>query len=171
VLGFSYLPLKDLLCSSDIVWLYAPGSASTEHFMNTDRLAMIKRGAILLNTARGSLIDTEALLKALDEGRLAGTGLNVLAGEEYLVFYGQPRNVTCAVDDVKPNPFTRAGALAGSVSRRAEHRPNPAAERSQAPRLGRTAELRRGVVRAGRGLEVLVSAFHPDHVPRQYHAG
>jgi D-lactate dehydrogenase len=82
VLGFEYTELSDLLGRSDIITLHAPYNRHTHHLINRDNIHQIKRGAILINTARGGLVNTDALLKALDEGILAGAGLDVLEGEE-----------------------------------------------------------------------------------------
>jgi len=84
VLGFTYTDLETLLRNSDIVSLHVPATPETYHLINRERLAMMKRGALLINTARGSVVDTEALLWALDEGILAGAGLDVIEGEEYI---------------------------------------------------------------------------------------
>jgi len=82
VLGFEYAGMDDLLGRSDIITLHAPYSRHTHHLINRDNIHKIKRGAILINTARGGLVNTDALLKALDDGILAGAGLDVLEGEE-----------------------------------------------------------------------------------------
>ena len=82
VLGFEYVPLDDLLRQADIVTLHVPLLPSTFHLMNRDRFALMKRGSYLINTARGAIVDTDALLWALDEGILAGAGLDVVEGEE-----------------------------------------------------------------------------------------
>lgn len=84
VLGFAYVPLDELLARSDIVSLHVPGSAATFQLMNRDRFARLKKGAILINTARGTVVDSEALLWALDEGIVAAAGLDVVAGEELI---------------------------------------------------------------------------------------
>jgi len=84
VLGFRYVSLKELLSRSDIITLHMAALPSTHHLINRETLAFVKRGALLINTARGSIVDTEALIWALDEGLLAGAGLDVLEGEEYL---------------------------------------------------------------------------------------
>jgi D-lactate dehydrogenase len=84
VLGFRYAPLEELLRTADVVTLHVPLSPETRHLMNRDRFGLMKRGALLINTARGPVVDTEALLWALDEGILAGAGLDVLEGEELL---------------------------------------------------------------------------------------
>ena len=82
VLGFEYVELNDLLGRSDIITLHAPYNRHTHYLINRENIHKIKRGAILINTARGGLVNTEALLKALDDGILAGAGLDVLEGEE-----------------------------------------------------------------------------------------
>ena len=82
VLGFRYAPLDELLRGSDIVSLHLPYSASTHHLINRERFGRMKRGALLINTARGGLVDTDALVWALDQGIIGGAGLDVLEGEE-----------------------------------------------------------------------------------------
>jgi len=82
VLDFRYVPLEELLRRSDIVSLHVPYLPATHHLMNRARFGMMKRGALLINTARGGLVDTDALVWALDEGIVGGAGLDVLEGEE-----------------------------------------------------------------------------------------
>ena len=82
VLGFEYSDVDSLLERSDIITLHAPYNKHTHHLINRDNVSRIKRGAILINTARGGLVDTDALLSALDSKILAGAGLDVLEGEE-----------------------------------------------------------------------------------------
>lgn len=82
VLDFRYLPLPELLRASDIVTLHVPYSQATHHLMNRESFKRMKRGALFINTARGSLVDTHALVWALDAGILGGAGLDVLEGEE-----------------------------------------------------------------------------------------
>ncbi|MCX7924553.1 MAG: hydroxyacid dehydrogenase [Fimbriimonadales bacterium] len=84
VLGFTYTDLDTLLRESDIVSLHVPALPETYHLINRETLSKMKRGALLINTARGSVVDTEALLWALEEGILAGAGLDVIEGEEYI---------------------------------------------------------------------------------------
>lgn len=82
VLGFEYADLDELLGRSDIITLHAPYNKHTHHLINPGNVGKIKRGAVLINTSRGGLVDTDALLKALEDGTLAGAGLDVLEGEE-----------------------------------------------------------------------------------------
>lgn len=85
ILDFSYVPLEDLLSTSDIVSLHVPYSSQTHHMLGVAEFARMKKGSILINTARGGLVDTEALLGALETGHLAGAGLDVLEGEELIL--------------------------------------------------------------------------------------
>ena len=84
VLNFRYVSVVELLGVSDIISLHCPYSPKTHHLINPDNIQRIKRGALLINTARGGLIDPAALTRALDEGILAGAALDVLEGEELL---------------------------------------------------------------------------------------
>ncbi|MFD5074350.1 D-lactate dehydrogenase VanH [Streptomyces sp. NPDC058371] len=86
-----YLPLGELLRQSDIVTLHAPLTADTRHLLNRRRMERMKPGALIVNTGRGALIDTEALVSALESGRLGGAALDVLEGEEG-IFYADCRN-------------------------------------------------------------------------------
>ena len=81
-LDFTYTTLEEVLARSDIVTLHAPASEATRHLIGAHNIGLFKRGALLINTARGELVDTEALLSALDQGILKGAGLDVLEGEE-----------------------------------------------------------------------------------------
>ncbi|MFJ6825582.1 D-isomer specific 2-hydroxyacid dehydrogenase family protein [Streptomyces niveus] len=81
-----YVPLDELLRLSDIVTLHTPLNADTRHLLNRRRIGRMKHGAFVVNTGRGSLLDTEALVSALETGRLGGAALDVLEGEEE-IFY------------------------------------------------------------------------------------
>jgi D-lactate dehydrogenase len=73
LLNFSYAPLEQLLAESDIITLHAPYMPATHHVINRDRLALVKRGALLVNTSRGGLVDTDALIQALNWAAPAST--------------------------------------------------------------------------------------------------
>ncbi|MGI5341510.1 D-isomer specific 2-hydroxyacid dehydrogenase family protein [Streptomyces sp. CA-181903] len=86
-----HTPIDELLQRSDIVTLHTPLTAGTRHLVDRRRIERMKHGAFIVNTARGPLIDTEALLSALESGRLGGAALDVLDGEEG-IFYTDRRN-------------------------------------------------------------------------------
>lgn len=72
----TFVPLDDLLADSDVVTLHVPLLDNNHHMLNAEKIALMKRNAILINTARGGLVDDKALLTAIDEGRLMGAGLD-----------------------------------------------------------------------------------------------
>jgi D-lactate dehydrogenase len=80
-LGFSYAPLDTVLSQSDFLTLHLPLLPQTHHILNSSRISKMKKGAILINTARGGLIDTKALANALITGKLGGAALDVLEEE------------------------------------------------------------------------------------------
>lgn len=77
----SYLPLNDLLQHADIVTLHIPLNSSTHHLLGKKELALLKPTALLINTARGNVIDEQALIELLQTGKIAGAGLDVFADE------------------------------------------------------------------------------------------
>ncbi|MEZ4668029.1 MAG: C-terminal binding protein [Anaerolineae bacterium] len=79
--GCDMVGLDELLARADFVSLHTPLNPSTQHLMNAERLQRMKPTAFLINTARGGLVDHEALLQALREGWIAGAGLDVFEGE------------------------------------------------------------------------------------------
>ncbi len=81
LLGFDYAPFDELLARSDIISLHIPAFPGTYHLLNRAAFAKCKRGVVIVNTARGSLIDTEALIEALDSGIVRSAGLDVLEDE------------------------------------------------------------------------------------------
>lgn len=82
--GMEYVPLSMLLSASDIVTIHTPYNETTHHLINKENIKEFKKGAYLINTARGEIVETEALVSALKESALAGTGLDVLEGERKL---------------------------------------------------------------------------------------
>lgn len=79
--GARVVNFEELLAKSDIVTLHVPYMESTHHLMNERTIAGMKRGAYLINTSRGGIVETEALVKALKDGKLGGAGLDVLEEE------------------------------------------------------------------------------------------
>ena len=79
--GFDFAPLEEVLAQAHVLTLHAPLGPGTHHLLNRDTLARCRRGVLIINTARGALIDTDALLDALDSGQVAGAGLDVLEEE------------------------------------------------------------------------------------------
>lgn len=80
-LGFEYLSLEDALKTADVVTLHVPYMEATHHLINENTLALMKKTAVLINTSRGPVVDTQALVKALKSGQLGGVGLDVLEEE------------------------------------------------------------------------------------------
>lgn len=87
-----YVALDRLLRQSDVVTLHIPLDADTHHLLDRQRIGLMKRGAFIVNTGRGSLLDTEVLLAALESGELGGGALDVLEGEEG-IFYADCREL------------------------------------------------------------------------------
>ncbi|MBN1608078.1 MAG: hydroxyacid dehydrogenase [Polyangiaceae bacterium] len=85
VVGFSYLGFDSVLGEADIVTLHCPYRQETHHLLDTSAFAAMKRGALLINTARGGLVDTSALVDALHSGRIGGAGLDVLEHESMIL--------------------------------------------------------------------------------------
>jgi D-lactate dehydrogenase len=81
-LGMEYLPLDELLRRSDIISLHAPLMPATHHMINAESLALTKPGVMLINTSRGGLIDTEALIRFVQNGHIGAVGLDVYEEEE-----------------------------------------------------------------------------------------
>ncbi|WP_297464852.1 D-2-hydroxyacid dehydrogenase [Thermococcus sp.] len=79
--GGTFVSLEDLFKESDVVTLHVPLVESTYHLVNEDRLRLMKPRAILINAARGAVVDTNALVKALGEGWIYGAGLDVFEEE------------------------------------------------------------------------------------------
>lgn len=95
-LGFKYVSLDELLAQSDVISLHVPYLPSTHHLINSENISKIKKGALLINTSRGAVVETEAIVRGLNQGILGGVGLDVLeeegaiADERALLLYGHP---------------------------------------------------------------------------------
>lgn len=83
-MGFKYVSFENLLKKSDIISLHAPYNKKTRHMINSKNINKIKKGAVLINTSRGGLVETSALIKALDRGIISSAGLDVLEEECFI---------------------------------------------------------------------------------------
>jgi D-lactate dehydrogenase len=91
--GVKYLPLNELLQQSDIVSLHCPLMPQTHHLINAQTIALMKKGAMLINTSRGGLIDTPAVIEALKDQHLGYLGIDVYEQEEKLFFRDLSENI------------------------------------------------------------------------------
>ncbi len=109
-----YMPLKKVLSESDVVSLNMRHTSETHHLINEETIDSFKTGAVLVNTARGGLIDTPVLLVALDSGKLAGVGLDVLEEEGTVK------------EDIQltSHQFTRRSLMVGLANAILAHKPN-----------------------------------------------
>src|SRR5690606_39127383 len=96
--GVSYVPLPELLAHSDIVSLHCPLTQQTHHLIDHDALSAMRDGVMLINTSRGALVDTRAVIDALKTGKLGYLGLDVYEEEEALFF--RDLSDTVVQDDV-----------------------------------------------------------------------
>ena len=94
--GVTFTPHEQVLAESDVISLHCPLMPSTRNLINIDAFRKMKRNALLINTARGGLVDEVALIQALDEGLIAGAGFDVLTVEP-------PRNGHPLLDVRRPN--------------------------------------------------------------------
>jgi D-lactate dehydrogenase len=92
-LGVQYLPLMEVLQQSDILSLHCPLNEQTKHIINPQTIAMMKEGAMLINTSRGALVDTKAVIEGLKNGRIGYLGLDVYEQEEKLFFKDLSENI------------------------------------------------------------------------------
>ncbi len=84
-LGFKYVSLNKLLANSDVITLHVPYTPETHHMINKKNIKLIKKGALFINTARGGLVDTAALIQAIEDKTLRGVGLDVLEEEDLIL--------------------------------------------------------------------------------------
>lgn len=82
--GFQYVPLDELVTQSDIITLHVPYLKETHHLIDAEKFSKMKKGVVLINTARGEIVDTHALVAALRDGTVWGAGLDVLEEERAL---------------------------------------------------------------------------------------
>jgi D-lactate dehydrogenase len=85
-MGVEYVELPDLLAQSDIISLHCPLLPATQHLINRGSLKLVKPGTMLINTSRGGLVDTQAVIEALKSGQVGYFGTDVYEEEESLFF-------------------------------------------------------------------------------------
>ncbi|MBI2596751.1 hydroxyacid dehydrogenase [Candidatus Daviesbacteria bacterium] len=90
--SFEYVPFDELLKISDILTFHVPALPDTFHMVNMQNVNILKKGVLIINTSRGSVIETQALISGLDQGIITATGLDVLE-EEGLLKNGQTNNL------------------------------------------------------------------------------
>ncbi len=103
-LGLERMGLEELLATSDIVTLHVPLNPQTRHLINGERISKMKSGAYLINTARGEVVDEAALAQALEDGHLAGAGIDVFSEEPL-----NPENPLLKSDKVMLSPHIAGG--------------------------------------------------------------
>lgn len=86
-IGFEYVGFEDILRQADVVSLHMPLLAQTHHLIDARAIGLMKRGAVLINTSRGGLVDAAALVEGLKDGQLGGVGLDVYELEEGVFFH------------------------------------------------------------------------------------
>jgi D-lactate dehydrogenase len=84
--GFKYVSLEELYQKSDIISLHCPLNAESRHMINTDSIKIMKKGVMIINTSRGQLVDTKALIQALKTGKIGHAGLDVYEEESDYFF-------------------------------------------------------------------------------------
>ena len=113
-LGVSRVSLEEIFQTSDIVTCHTPLTPDTHHMVSRQRIGMMKPTAVLVNTSRGPVVDEVALIEALQEGRIAGAGLDVFEKEPV-----DPGNPLLSMDNVAVTPHS-AGTTWDTWFRRAE---------------------------------------------------
>jgi phosphoglycerate dehydrogenase-like enzyme len=103
-LGLRRVGFEELLAAADIITLHVPSGAATYHMIDEEALRKMKPNAIVINTSRGTVIDEAALCRALQEGRIAGAGLDVFETEPF-----RPDNPLAAMPNVVLTPHISAG--------------------------------------------------------------
>ncbi len=96
--NINYVPLDKIFSESDIISLHCPLTSDTRYIINETSLAKMKDGVVILNTSRGQLIDSDALLQSLKDGKVRGAGLDVY--EEETAFFFEDYSSTIVQDDV-----------------------------------------------------------------------
>lgn len=110
--GITYVPLDELYARSDIISLHCPLTKETEHMINADTIGCMKTGVMIINTGRGKLIDTGALINGLKSGKIGSAGLDVY--EEESEYFFEDRSADLIIDDVLARLLTFPNVLVTS---------------------------------------------------------
>jgi len=106
-MGVKYVSLEELLASAHVVSLHCPLLPSTFHIINRERLALMKPNAMLINVSRGGLVDTDALLEAVETGKIGGCAMDVYENEGNLFF----NDFTCYTSEERVKNWDRRFAM------------------------------------------------------------
>lgn len=90
-----FVPLDELYARSDVITLHTNATGENHHLLNAEAFGKMKDGVVIVNTARGSLIDSDALIEALESGKVGAAGLDVLENENGLYYYNHSGDVLC----------------------------------------------------------------------------
>lgn len=115
ILGISYKSLGELVKNSEVISLHVPLTPETKNMINSDIFRMMNRNTILVNTARGGVVDEKALIEALQQGNIAGAGLDVFAMEPI-----NPDNPLLTMENVVVSPHV-AGSTLNTMPFRVKH--------------------------------------------------
>lgn len=108
-LGLTYVPFDELLSESDIVTLHCPLTPETRYLINTETIGQMKSGAMLINTSRGAVIDTKAVIEGLKSGRIGSLGVDVY--EEEADYFFEDLSQQVIADDVLARLLTFPNVL------------------------------------------------------------
>ncbi|MGN6136495.1 MAG: 2-hydroxyacid dehydrogenase [Aureliella sp.] len=111
-LGLKYVGMEDLLAGSDIVTLHCPLTPQTHYLINTAAIRQMREGAMLINTSRGAVIDTRAVVKGLKSGRIGALGLDVY--EEEVDYFFEDHSAQLIADDVLARLLTFPNVIVSS---------------------------------------------------------
>jgi D-lactate dehydrogenase len=89
----AYVPLEQIWKEADVITLHMPLTEENHHIINADTIAKMKDGVIIVNTARGALIDSEALIDAIEQGKIGAAGLDVVENEFGLYYYDHKSDI------------------------------------------------------------------------------
>ena len=119
--GFKYVELDELLQNSDIISLHAPATPETHHIINKESVFRIKKDAVFINTARGALVETEALLIAMKQNHLMAIGIDVLEEEKSLQGIEPETETTKYAKELIELPNVHYSAHVAFYTKEAEH--------------------------------------------------